>query len=208
MKFKSLIFTALLLGAASLASAADTFTIDSSHSEASFKIRHWMSKVSGKFASVGGVVNVDRANPTASSVDLTIKATSIDTGVENRDKHLRSADFFDVEKFPDITFKSTKIVASGKKDVYNVTGDFTMHGVTKQITVPVEVLGWQNGAQAERVGFGFSTTLNRKDYGVTWNRTMDTNVMLGDDVDIDVSIEAIKKKEAPPAAAAAPAPKQ
>ena len=207
MKFKSLTLAALLLSAASLASASDAFNIDSSHSEASFKIRHWMSKVSGKFANMSGIVNIDRANPTASTVELTIKATSVDTGVENRDKHLRSADFFDVEKFPDITFKSTKIAPSGKKDVYAVTGDFTMHGVTKQITVPVEVLGWQNGPQAERVGFGFSTTLNRKDYGVVWNRTLDNSAMLGDDVDIDVSIEAIKKKEVPPAAAApAPAP--
>lgn len=200
MKFKSLIIAALLLSAASLASAADTFTIDSSHSEAAFKVRHWMSRVSGKFADVSGVVNIDRSKPTASSVDLTIKATSIDTGVAKRDGHLRSADFFDVEKFPDITFKSTKVAPSAKKDVFDVTGDFTMHGVTKQITVPVEVLGWQSGPQGERVGFGFSTKLNRKDYGVTWNRTLDTNVMLGEDIDIDVSIEAVKKKEAPPAA--------
>jgi polyisoprenoid-binding protein YceI len=199
MKFKSLTLAALLLSAASLASAADAFNIDSSHSEAAFKVRHWMSKITGKFAAVSGVVNIDRANPTASSVDLVIKTESIDTGVANRDKHLRSADFFDVEKFPDITFKSTKVAPTSKKDVYDVTGDFTMHGVTKQITVPVEVLGWQNAPQAERVGFGFTTKLNRKDYGVTWNRTLDNNVMLGDEIDIDVSIEAVKKKEAAPA---------
>jgi len=105
------------------------------------------------------------------------------------------------DEHPDITFKSTKIAAAGKKDVYNVTGDFTMHGVTKQITVPVQVLGFQG----DRVGFGFSTTLNRKDYGIVWNRTMDSNVMLGDDVDIDISIEAVKPKPQP-AAAAAPKP--
>jgi len=208
MKFKSLTLAALLLSAASIASAADAFNIDNRHSEAAFKIRHWMSRISGKFADVSGVVNVDRANPTASTVELTIKTATIDTGVADRDKHLRSADFFDVEKFPDITFKSTKIAASSKKDVYDVTGDFTMHGVTKQITVPVEVLGWQNNPQGERVGFGFSTKLNRKDYGVAWNRTMDNAVMLGEDVDIDVSVEAVKRKEAPPAAAPAPAPKQ
>jgi polyisoprenoid-binding protein YceI len=209
MKFKSLTLAALLLSAASLASAADTFTIDSSHSEAAFRVRHFMSRVSGKFANVSGVVNIDRAKPTASSVDLTIKTESIDTGVANRDKHLRSADFFETEKFPDITFKSTKIAATSKKDVYDVTGDFTMHGVTKQITVPVEVLGWQSNPQGERVGFGFSTKLNRKDYGVVWNRVLDNGgAMLSDDVDIDVSIEAVKKKEAPPAAAPAPAPKQ
>jgi len=200
MKFKSLVIAALLLGAASLASAADVYNIDSRHSEAAFKIRHWMSKVSGKFADMSGVVNIDKANPSASSVDITIKAASVNTGQAGRDEHLRKPDFFDVEKYPDITFKSTKIAAAGKKDVYNVTGDFTMHGVTKQITVPVEVLGFQG----DRVGFGFSTTLNRKDYGIVWNRTMDSNVMLGDDVDIDISIEAVKPKPVAPAAAAAP----
>ncbi len=198
MKFKSLIVAAVLLSAASLASAADVYNIDSRHSEAAFKIRHWMSKVSGKFADLSGTVNIDKANPSASSVDLTIKAASVNTGVAGRDEHLRKPDFFDVEKYPDITFKSTKIVAGAKKDVYNVTGDFTMHGVTKQITVPVEVLGFQG----DRVGFGFSTTLNRKDYGILWNKTLDNNVMLGDDVDIDISIEAVKPKPA------APAPKQ
>ena len=210
MKFRSLILSALLLGAASIASATDAFTIDSRHSEAMFRVRHFMTKVSGKFADVSGVVNIDKANPAASSVNVSIKTATIDTGVADRDKHLRSADFFDTDKFPEISFKSTKIAPTSRKDVYDVTGDFTMHGVTKQITVPVEVLGWQNGPQAERVGFGFSTTLNRKDYGVAWNRTMDNNVMLGEDVDIDVSIEAIKKKEVPPAAAPVPppAPKQ
>lgn len=202
MKFKSLITAALLLSAASLASAADTYNIDSRHSEAAFKIRHWMSKVSGKFADMSGTVNIDRANPSASSVDVTIKAASVNTGVAGRDEHLRKPDFFDVEKFPDITFKSTKIAPSAKKDVFDVTGDFTMHGVTKQITLPVAFLG----AMGDRVGFSFSTTLNRKDYGIIWNRTMDNNVMLGDDVDIDISIEAVKPKPAPPAAAAAPAP--
>jgi polyisoprenoid-binding protein YceI len=202
MKFKSLFAAVLIAGAASLASAADTFTIDNRHSEAAFKIRHWMSKVSGKFADVQGTVNIDRANPAASSVDVTIKTASVDTGVAGRDEHLRKPDFFDVEKYPDITFKSTKIAPTSKKDVFDVTGDFTMHGVTKQITVPVEFLGMHSGPQGDRVGFGFSTKLNRKDYGITWNRTMDTNVMLGEDVDIDVSIEAVKKKEAPPAPAA------
>jgi polyisoprenoid-binding protein YceI len=208
MKFRTLTAAALLLGAASLASASDAFTIDSRHSEAAFRIRHFMSKVSGKFADVSGVVNVDKANPAASNVDFTIKTATIDTGVADRDKHLRSADFFDTDKFPEITFKSTKIAASSKKDVYDVTGDFTMHGVTKQVTFPVEVLGWQTSKQGERVGFGVATTVNRKDYGINWNRALDNGgFMLADDVDINVSVEAVKRAEAPPAAAPA-APKQ
>ena len=204
MKFKTLTAAALLLGAASLAFAADAYTIDSRHSEATFRVRHLMTKVSGKFADVAGVVNIDKANPSASMVDFTIKTATIDTGVADRDKHLKSPDFFDVEKFPDITFKSTKIVPSGKKDVYNVTGNFTMHGVTKELTIPVEVLGWQSNKQGERVGFSLATTVNRKDYGINWNRVLDQGALyLGEDVDVNVSVEALKKAEAPPAPAAA-----
>jgi polyisoprenoid-binding protein YceI len=202
MRFKTLTAAALLLGAASLASATDAYTIDSHHSEATFRIRHFMSKVSGKLPGVSGVVNIDKANPAASTVDVTIKTSAIDTGEPDRDKHLRSADFFDVEKYPDITFKSTKVVPSGKKDVYNVTGNFTMHGVTKEITIPVEVLGWQTLKQGERVGFSLATTVNRKDYGINWNRTLDQGaVLLGDDVDINVNVEAMKPNAPPPAAA-------
>jgi polyisoprenoid-binding protein YceI len=207
MKFRALVLATVF--AAPALFAAETFNIDSRHSEATFRVRHFMSKVSGKFADVTGTVNLDRANPTASSVDFTIKTATIDTGVPDRDKHLRSADFFDVEKYPEITFKSTKIAAAGKKDLYNVTGDFTMHGVTKQVTFPVEVLGFQVTPRDERVGFALSTTVNRKDYGIIWNRTLDSGgVMLGDDVEVNVSIEAVKRKEAPAAAPAAPAPKQ
>ena len=202
MKLKTFTAAALLLGAASLASATDAYNIDNRHSEATFRVRHFMSKVSGKFADVSGVVNIDKANPAASNVDFTIKTATIDTGVADRDKHLRSADFFDTDKFPEIMFKSTKIAATPRKDVYDVTGDFTMHGVTKQITVPVEVLGWQAGPKADRVGFSLATTLNRKDYGVIWNRALDNGgYMLGDDVEVNVSVEAVHPKEAPAAAA-------
>jgi polyisoprenoid-binding protein YceI len=206
MKFKTLTAAALLLGAASLASAADAFTVDSRHSEAMFRVRHFMSKVSGKFADVTGVVNVDKANPAASSVNVIIKTATIDTGVADRDKHLRSADFFDTDKFPEITFKSTKIAATSRKDVFDVTGDFTMHGITKQITMPVEVLGWQSNPQGERVGFSIATTVNRKDYGVIWNRALDNGgFMLGDDVEVNIAVEAVKRN-APPAPAPAAVP--
>jgi polyisoprenoid-binding protein YceI len=203
MKFRILTAAALLLGAASLASAADAYKIDSSHAEATFQVRHLVNKVSGKFADVSGVINIDKANPAASSVDFTIKTATINTGVPQRDADLRSANFFDTDKYPEITFKSTKIAPTAKKDVYDVTGDFTMHGVTKQITVPVQVLGWQTTKQGEHVGFSLSTTINRKDYGINWNRTLDQGgMLLGDDVDVNVSIDALKRAEAPAAAAA------
>ena len=209
MKFKILTAVALLVSAASIASAADAFTVDSRHSEAMFRVRHFMSKVSGKFADVSGVVNIDKANPAASSVNVTIKTTTIDTGVADRDKHLRSADFFDTDKFPEITFKSTKIAPTSRKDVFDVTGDFTMHGITKQVTLPVEVLGWQTNPQGERVGFSLNTTVNRKDYGVIWNRALDNGgFMLGDDVEVNVAVEAVKRNAppTPPATSTQPPP--
>lgn len=181
---------------------ADTWAIDKNHSEANFRVRHMVSKVSGRFNDFAGMINADTKNATASSVQFTIKAASIDTGNADRDKDLRGPNFFDVEKLPEITFKSTSIKPSGKKDAYDVTGDLTMHGVTKRITMPVEFLGsakdpWGN----ERAGFTLSTTLNRKDYGINWNKALDAGgTMLGDDVDVTVSLETVKKKADAPAA--------
>ena len=195
MKVRSTLVATLFLAALPLF-AADTFTVDKVHSEAEFKIRHMMSSVTGKFTDFGGTVNLDRANPAASSVEFTVQTASVDTANPDRDKHLRSADFFDVEKFPTINFKSTKIVPSGTKDTYDVTGDFTMHGVTKRITIPVTFLGfakdpWGN----ERAGFELSTTVNRKDYGINWNKALDEGgFLLQDDVKISISLETVKKK--------------
>ena len=191
--FLSLIAVALIAGSAL---AAEPFAVDKAHSEATFQIRHLVSRISGKFNDFTGNVAIDRANPAASSVEFTIKSASIDTGNENRDKDLRSANFFEVDKFPEISFKSTSIKPSSKKDVYDVTGTFTMHGVTKTITLPVEFNGfikdpWGN----ERAGFGIHTTLNRKDYGINWNKVLDNGgTMLSDDVDVNINIEAVKKK--------------
>src|SRR2546426_1554355 len=162
---------AVLISAAAF--AADTFVIDKNHSEAIFQVRHMVSRVSGRFDDFTGTINVDRANPSVSSVEFTIKAPSIDTGVAPRDNDLRGANFFEVDKYPEITFKSTSIKPSGKKDVYDVTGAFTMHGVTKTITIPVEFLGFAKDPQGkERAGFVAHTTLNRQDYGIKWNRAL------------------------------------
>jgi polyisoprenoid-binding protein YceI len=180
--------------------AADTFAVDKYHSEATFQIRHLITRVSGKFNDVSGSISVDRSNPTLSSVEFTIKTASIDTGVAPRDNDLRGANFFEVDKYPEITFKSTSIKPSGKKDLYDVTGAFSMHGVTKFITIPVEFLGFAKDPQGkERVGFVAHTSLNRQDYGIKWNKALDNGgALLGDDVDITVNVDAVKdevKKE-------------
>ncbi|HLA79915.1 MAG TPA: YceI family protein [Vicinamibacteria bacterium] len=195
---------AFVLAAATLIAqpvlAADTYSVDKTHSDLSFQIRHLVGKVRGSFGDFSGTINADATKPEASTVEFTIKAASIDTANEDRDKHLRSADFFEVEKFPEISFKSTKVKLLGK-DRYEVTGDFSMHGVTKPLTLPVSFLGsgkdpWGN----ERAGFETTTTLNRKDFGIVWNKTLDAGgLVLGDEVSVSITLEALKKKEAPAA---------
>ena len=194
---------AFALAAALLASpalAAEVFVVDTPHSEATFQVRHFVTKVRGRFNDFTGIINVDRANPAASSVELKIATASIDTAHPGRDKHLRSADFFDVEKYPEITFRSSKIVPRGQ-DRYDVTGTFTMHGVSKEITVPVSFLGFMGSGPSEKAGFSADFTVNRKDYGIVWNRALDAGgTVLGDDVLISVNIEANPPKPAPPTA--------
>ncbi len=180
-------------------SATEAFGIDKAHSMAGFRIRHMMSSVTGNFRDLDAVINIDRANPAKSSVEFTIQAKSIDTGNTNRDDHLRSADFFDVAKFPTITFKSKSVKAKSKNE-FDVTGDLTMHGVTKEVTLPVSFLGFAKTSRGELAGFEIETTLNRKDYGIIWNRALDEGgVVLGDDVKVTINIEA--RKPAPAAAA-------
>ena len=194
---------AALALAGSPALAADTFVVDKVHSEASFQIRHFVSKVRGRFTDFSGTIQVDKANPEKSSVAYTLKTASIDTDDERRDGHLRSPDFFDAEKFPEISFKSSKVVAKGQ-DRYDVTGTFTMHGVSKEITVPVAFLGFAKTQRGEKAGFEVNTTVNRKDYGITWNQAMDAgSFVLGDEVTVSINIEADNR---PPAPAAAPSP--
>jgi polyisoprenoid-binding protein YceI len=193
--------TVLTAGAAFLlalqalpAQAPVTYNIDPVHSSVSFKIRHIVSKVEGRFRDFSGTVVGDPAAKTGASVNLSIKTASVDTGNEARDKHLKSADFFDVEKYPEITFKSDKIVAKGG-DRYEAVGTFTMHGVSKQITVPVTFAGiGKDPKGGEHAGFSVSTTLNRKDYGITFNQALDTGgMLLGEDVEISIELEAVKK---------------
>ena len=184
--------------------AADALKIDRAHSHVNFEIRHLVSTVTGSFKDFGGNIQFDKANPAASSVDFSIKTASIDTGAESRDKHLQSPDFFDAEKNPEITFKSKKI-AKKSGDTYDVTGDFTMHGVTKEITIPVSYLGSVKGQRGETFGFKTNFTVNRKDYGVAWNRELEAGTwLLGDDVEVRISLEAAVPP--PPKPAESPAP--
>ena len=169
-----------------------TFNIDKAHSEAFFQVRHLITRVRGRFTEFEGAVELDRDNPNNSSVSLTIQTASVDTGEPDRDTHLRSADFFDVEKFPTLTFKSTGI--SGKSDEeYDVSGDLTIHGVTRQITLPVSFNGfakdpWGN----ERAGFESEIRINRKDYDLAWNAVLETGgLMVGDEVRISLAIQAV-----------------
>jgi polyisoprenoid-binding protein YceI len=181
----------------------ETWAVDKGHSTTTFKVRHFTANVVGQFRDFDGAIQIDRANPAKSSVEFTINAASVDTGSENRDKHLRSADFFDVEKNPSITFKSVSVTPKSK-DQFDVTGDFTLRGVTKRITLPVTFLGFAKTSRGEKGGFEIETVINRKDYGVIWNRALDEGgFMLSDDVKISINLEVDKKAPAP--AAAAPA---
>ena len=193
---RTLAMVALASGLAASPVAADTFVIDPAHSDASFQVRHVVTKVRGRFTDFAGTIVGDPAKPEAATVEFTVKTASIDTAQPKRDGHLRSADFFDAEKFPEITFKSTKIKTTGK-DKYDVSGNLTMHGVTKPITLSVTNLGSGGTGKDEKFGFEATTTLNRKDFGIVWNRALDTGgFMLGDDVIVEINIEAGRKKEA------------
>lgn len=164
--------------------------MDRAHSEAAFQVRHILTKVRGTFRDFAGTINFDKAKPENSSVEFVIKVTSIDTGTQKRDDHLRSPDFFDVATHPEIAFKSTKVVPKGNNK-FDVIGDFTMHGVTKQVTLPVTFLGEQKFMNGSKAGFETALTINRTDYGLVWNRALEGGgALVGEDVEITINIEA------------------
>jgi polyisoprenoid-binding protein YceI len=193
-KPRALMFLLLTAAAAAPLFAADVYTVDKGHSDVSFQVRHFASKVRGRFADFEGTIQADPSKPEMSSVVFAIKTASIDTGNADRDKDLKSPNFFDAEKCPEITFKSSKFAPAGK-DKYNVTGTLTMHCVSKEVTIPVTFLGlakdpWGN----ERASFEVVTKLNRKDFGINWNKALDAGgFMLSDDVDVSINLETIKK---------------
>jgi polyisoprenoid-binding protein YceI len=187
-----------------------TYTIDPSHSQVGFNVRHFFSRVPGRFNEFEGTVTYDDKDVTKSAVDVTIKTASIYTNNERRDNHLRSADFFAADSFPTITFKSTKITPASEGK-YKVDGNLTIRGITKPVTLETSFLGAGNVGQAGmRAGWEASTTINRKDFNVLWNRTLDQGgTMLSDDVAIQIGVEGMKRPDnAAAPAAAAPATKK
>lgn len=174
------------------ATAIRTYQFDKAHSEAVFQVRHLITKVRGRFSEFDGTIQFDESAPEQSSVVFTIQTSSIDTNQPDRDTHLRSEDFFAVERFPALTFTSTRITKAGG-EVFNVEGDLTIRDVTKRVTLPVTFLGkakdpWGN----DRIAFETELTINRKDFGLMWNATLETGgFLVGDDVKITASIQAV-----------------
>jgi polyisoprenoid-binding protein YceI len=186
---------AVALAAPALAQTSN-WKLDEAHTHASFTIRHMViTNVRGDFGKVSGTVVLDEKDVTKSKVEAVIDAASIDTRVADRDNHLRSPDFFDVAKYPTITFKSTKVEAAGQGKL-KVTGDLTMHGVTKPVTLDVvgptgEVKDPYGNA---RRGIAASATLDRKAWGLTWNKAIEAGPVVGDEVKLEIEAELIKQK--------------
>lgn len=173
---------------------AQTYTIDITHSEVSFQVRHLLTKVRGWFSDFAGTIHSDEEHPEQSAVSMTINAASVDTNTPDRDQHLRSADFFDVDSYPTINFTSSRVVRT-RANEYDVAGTLTIHGVSKEITLPVSHLGTiRDPWGAMRAAFETSITINRREFGLTWNPALETGlVLVGAEVQINLSIEAIAK---------------
>jgi polyisoprenoid-binding protein YceI len=171
-----------------------TWNIDTSHSGVHFTIRHMViAKVRGSFDRWQGTLELDPQNLSAAKVTARIEAASIDTREPKRDAHLRSADFFDVEKYPELSFESTKVEEAGEGRL-RVTGKLTIHGVTREVVLDTESLGqakdpWGN----DRIAFQATTSVNRKDYGLAWNQALETGgVLVGEKVDIALDVQAVR----------------
>ena len=193
---KILVFVVLVGLVSGFGMGMNEYEADIAHSSLSFKISHMVvSKVRGYFNDFSVTIKEDPKDITKSSVTVVIKTTSIDTGNEKRDNHLRSADFFDAEKYPEITFQSKRIEKKG--DAYAAAGTLNMHGISKEITIFFEITGkikdpWGN----TRAGIEASTKLDRKDYGLNWNKTLDKGgLMVGNEVKIEILLEMVSKKK-------------
>jgi polyisoprenoid-binding protein YceI len=173
--------------------ATSTWTIDPAHTHVGFAIKHLMiATVRGRFMQVEGTVTVDESDPTTASIDITIPTASVSTGDEKRDAHLRSADFFDVERYPTMTFRS-KRVESKSSEAFRVVGDLTIHGVTRQVALDVQMLGRAKDPWGkEHAAFEATTKIKRGDYGLIWNAALETGgVLVGDDVNISIEGQAL-----------------
>ena len=173
---------------------AGEYKIDPAHSVIGFAIRHYeISWVRGRFKDFTGTIRYDDSDVTKSSVEFGAKIESIDTGVEPRNAHLKTADFFDAAKYPELTFKSSRVERKGK-DQYVVSGDFTLKGVTKQISFPFTIVGAIKDPRGNtRIGIAAETKLDRRDYGITWGKTMENGGLdVGHEVTVELQLEALK----------------
>lgn len=197
---RQLILAAAVLAVFAGAAGATEYDIDAAHTQVGFKARHVVGKVPGRFTKFSGSFTYDAKNPKAWKAEATIDAASINTDVEARDKHLKSDAFFDVEKCPTIVFKSTKVSAV-KGDHFKLLGDLTMHCVTKPVALDVEVDGtgkdpWGN----ESASFSASATINRQDWGISWNKSLDSGgVLVGDKIELSLEVTGNAKKADAPA---------
>lgn len=187
--------TTLATPATATTAATTTWKIDPAHSVAEFKVKHMMiSNVKGQFTAVQGKLTLNEESLTESQVEATIEAASISTGEPQRDAHLKSADFFDVEKFPTLSFKSTQVRRTGDGEL-SVAGDLTIHGVTRPVTLAVEGPTpaakdpWGN----TRIGLSATTKINRKDFGLTYNAALETGgILVGEEITITLEIQFVK----------------
>ena len=186
----------VVLGVA-LPAAAEIWTIDSAHTVTGFTARHMMiTNVTGVFESTAGTIEYTPGNPTATKADVTIDAKTINTRNGQRDRHLRTDDFINVEKFPSITFKS-KRVQNVRADGFDMVGDLTIRDVTKEVVLKVDGIAppVKDPQGNRRVGANATTTINRKDFGVNYNRALEAGgVLIGDEVKINLEIQAVEKK--------------
>ena len=172
--------------------ATQAYSIDPAHTTAEFVVRHMMiSKVRGRFAALKGGLELPADGNVPTAVQVTVDASSIDTREQQRDAHLRSADFFDVERFPDLSFVSSRI--TGDENAFKIEGTLTIHGVSREITLDADFQGratdpWGN----RRIGYEAHTTISRKDFGLAWNQALETGgLLVGDEVRIELNVEAI-----------------
>ncbi len=188
----------LVVAAPTLAHATD-YKIDPSHTAVTFSVKHMMiSNVRGEFEKLTGTISASGSDPNSVKIDVTIDASSINTRVDRRDAHLKSPDFLEVAKYPAITFKSTKVEAAGPSK-WKVTGNLTIHGVTREVALDVigptpEII---DPMGSTRIGASATATISRKDFGLTWNKALESGgVVVGDEVDIQIDVEAVKTKAA------------
>lgn len=200
MRFKTMlqahvvILAILVMLGLPLAAAAQpaAYKVDPVHSGVSFTIRHFVSEVEGRFKDYAGTIKYDAQHQADSSVQFTVQATSIDTGNDSRDKDLRGDSYFSVEKFPTLSFVSTKVAPKGGNS-FDVTGNLTIKGVTKTITIPASFLGEMKTQMGQRAGFRSAFTIKRSDYGVSGGAGI-----VGDDVNITIRVEAVREAAAAP----------